>query len=193
MQANVQFRRIKQTLRRRIVALIVANRALKKEIRQRRVIEVAFRENRRESRKLLAQTQRMQEQLRQLSDRLLKAHEEERKEISRELHDEIAQASTGNEVHQSHLKSEAISSSPHARLLQRQKSGLSSREVEVIQLIAEGMTNKEVASELGIGVKTVEKHREHLMRKLDIHNTAGLTRYAINTGVIGSNLHLTIG
>jgi len=69
---------------------------------------------------------------------------------------------------------------------------LTSREMEVLQLIAEGKANKETASELGIGIKTVEKHREHLMQKLDIHDTAGLTRYAISTGVIESSVQLTI-
>jgi DNA-binding NarL/FixJ family response regulator len=69
---------------------------------------------------------------------------------------------------------------------------LTSREMEVLQLIAEGKANKESASELGIGIKTVEKHREHLMQKLDIHDTAGLTRYAISAGIIESSVQLTI-
>ncbi len=69
---------------------------------------------------------------------------------------------------------------------------LTSREMEVLQLIAEGKANKETASELGIGIKTVEKHREHLMEKLDIHDTAGLTRYAISAGIIESSVQLTI-
>ena len=61
---------------------------------------------------------------------------------------------------------------------------LTSREVEVLQLIAEGMANKETATQLGISIKTVEKHRQHLMKKLGIHDTAGLTRYAISAGII---------
>ena len=69
---------------------------------------------------------------------------------------------------------------------------LSSRELEVLQLIAEGKANKQTAAELGISAKTVEKHRDHLMRKLDIHDTAGLTRYAIEAGIIESSVHLTI-
>ena len=69
---------------------------------------------------------------------------------------------------------------------------LTSREIEVLQLIAEGEANKQIASELGIGIKTVEKHREHLMQKLDIHDTAGLTRYAIGAGIIESSVQLTI-
>ena len=69
---------------------------------------------------------------------------------------------------------------------------LTSREMEVLQLIAEGKANKETAAELGIGIKTVEKHREHLMEKLDIHDTAGLTRYAIGAGIIESSVQVTI-
>jgi DNA-binding NarL/FixJ family response regulator len=61
---------------------------------------------------------------------------------------------------------------------------LTSREVEVLQLVAEGEANKQIAADLGISTKTVEKHRDHLMRKLDIHDTASLTRYAVATGII---------
>jgi DNA-binding NarL/FixJ family response regulator len=80
----------------------------------------------------------------------------------------------------------------HAGLLKKKAARLTSREMEVLQLIAEGKANKETASELGIGIKTVEKHREHLMEKLDIHDTAGLTRYAISTGIIENSVQLTI-
>ncbi len=69
---------------------------------------------------------------------------------------------------------------------------LTSREMEVLQLIAEGNANKQTAVELGISIKTVEKHRENLMAKLDIHDTAGLTRYAISAGIIESSVPLTI-
>ena len=68
------------------------------------------------------------------------------------------------------------------------KDRLTSREVEVIQLIAEGKANKQIAAELGIGMKTVEKHRERLMAKLNIHNASGLTRYAISAGIIESSV-----
>jgi DNA-binding NarL/FixJ family response regulator len=69
---------------------------------------------------------------------------------------------------------------------------LSSREVEVLQLIAEGKPNKLVAAELGVSFKTVDKHRQHLMTKLDLHDVAALTRYAIAEGIIESNVRLTI-
>ena len=71
-------------------------------------------------------------------------------------------------------------------------SRLTSRESEVLQLVAEGWANKQVAAELGISIKTVEKHRQHLMDKLNLHETAGLTRYAIAAGVIESRVQLTI-
>jgi DNA-binding NarL/FixJ family response regulator len=83
-------------------------------------------------------------------------------------------------------------SSERAGLPRKQSVRLTSREMEVLQLIAEGKANKETAAELGIGIKTVEKHREHLMEKLNIHDTAGLTRYAISAGIIESSVQLTI-
>jgi len=79
-----------------------------------------------------------------------------------------------------------------AGLPELRRARLSSREMEVLQLIAEGKANKETARELGISLKTVEKHREHLMEKLDIHDVAGLTRYAISLGIIESSVQLTI-
>ena len=69
---------------------------------------------------------------------------------------------------------------------------LTPREAEVLQLVAEGLANKQIAVELGISMKTVEKHRQQLMNKLDIHDTAGLTRHAIATGVIESRVRITI-
>ncbi len=69
---------------------------------------------------------------------------------------------------------------------------LTSREREVLQLIVEGHANKVVASELDISIKTVEKHRQSVMRKLNIHDVAGLTRYAIAAGIIESSVQCTI-
>jgi DNA-binding NarL/FixJ family response regulator len=66
------------------------------------------------------------------------------------------------------------------------RPGLTSRETEVLQLIAEGEANKQIAAELGISIKTVEKHRQQVMNKLHIHEVAGLTRYAISKGMIPS-------
>jgi DNA-binding NarL/FixJ family response regulator len=77
-------------------------------------------------------------------------------------------------------------------LLIKKATGLTSRELEVIQLVAEGHANKQVAAGLNISIKTVEKHRQHLMDKLNIHDTAGLTRYAIAQGIIESSVQVTI-
>jgi DNA-binding NarL/FixJ family response regulator len=80
----------------------------------------------------------------------------------------------------------------HGRSAKKHIPHLSSREVEVLQLIAEGRANKQIAGELGISIKTVEKHRQSVMDKLRIHDTAGLTRYAIGAGIIESSVQLTI-
>jgi DNA-binding NarL/FixJ family response regulator len=61
---------------------------------------------------------------------------------------------------------------------------LTAREREVLVLIAEGQSNKEIANHLGIGVRTIETHRERIMRRLDIHSVAGLTKFAIANGLV---------
>lgn len=61
--------------------------------------------------------------------------------------------------------------------------GLTGREREVLQLVAEGWTTKEIAATLHISVKTIDSHREHIMDKLNIRNIAGLTKYAIREGL----------
>ncbi len=64
---------------------------------------------------------------------------------------------------------------------------LSGRERQVLTLIAEGMSNKEMGSALGVSVRTVETHRERLMGKLNIRTVAGLTRYALAQGLVKEN------
>jgi DNA-binding NarL/FixJ family response regulator len=64
---------------------------------------------------------------------------------------------------------------------------LSDREREVLQLIAEGHTSKEIAERLSVSVKTVASHREHIMAKLDIRSVAGLTKYAIREGLTSTD------
>jgi DNA-binding NarL/FixJ family response regulator len=78
-----------------------------------------------------------------------------------------------------------------SRLLLGRNSGdcprrvtLTSREMEVLQLVAEGHANKQIADLLSISIKTVEKHRQSLMAKLDIHETASLTRYAVSKSIV---------
>jgi DNA-binding NarL/FixJ family response regulator len=67
---------------------------------------------------------------------------------------------------------------------QKSKNPLTPREGQVLQLIAEGKSTKDVASLLGISVKTAESHRTRLMQKLDIHETASLVLYAVRNGIV---------
>lgn len=70
--------------------------------------------------------------------------------------------------------------------------GLTDREQQVLKMIAEGMMNKEIAEKLSISVRTVERHRENIMAKLNLHTRAELVRYAVDKGLIDvSNKPLT--
>ncbi len=71
--------------------------------------------------------------------------------------------------------------------IEQQIGQLSAREIDLLRLVATGRLNKQAASELCISVKTVEKHRGRLMKKLGIHGIAGLTHFAIYAGVIQCN------
>jgi DNA-binding NarL/FixJ family response regulator len=73
---------------------------------------------------------------------------------------------------------------PHESSEDTSREVLTSREREVIQLLAEGKTSKEVAVTLNLSVKTAETHRTNLMRKLDLHSVADLTRYAVRNGIV---------
>ena len=67
---------------------------------------------------------------------------------------------------------------------QPKAASLTKREREVVSLVADGLSNKEIAGSLGVGVRTVETHREHIMHKLGIHTVAGLTKFAIANGFV---------
>ena len=69
-------------------------------------------------------------------------------------------------------------------LFQHAGVSLTVRERQVLQLIAESMTNKEIAAQLDISIKSVESHRNNMMKKLDLHASAGLVRYAIRIGIV---------
>jgi signal transduction histidine kinase len=107
LDANVHLGQTNATLRRRIVELATSTRQLKAEIVQRKSAEKSLKHSERHYAELLEQSRRMQEQLRRLSRELLSAQEEERKKISRELHDVIAQTLAGINVRLAALKKEA--------------------------------------------------------------------------------------
>ncbi len=71
-----------------------------------------------------------------------------------------------------------------AREIEDNLALLTDREREVLQLIAEGKTNKEIASLLGVSINTEETHRKHIMEKLDLHNTAEIVRFAVRKKVV---------
>ena len=106
-EANVHLSRMIETLNRRSADLTDSNRQLKREIAQRKSVEESLRNSERHYSQLLEQSHDLQEQLRLLSRQLLLAQEEERKRISRELHDEIAQTLTGINVRLAALRTEA--------------------------------------------------------------------------------------
>ena len=64
---------------------------------------------------------------------------------------------------------------------------LTARQNEIVQLIAEGSTNREIAAVLGVSIKTVQSHRSALMARLEVHDVAGVVRYAIRSGLVASN------
>ena len=106
-EANAYFSQLSEMLRQRSVDLAVSNRQLKLEILERKAVEADLRKSEKHYSELLKQSREMHEELRQLSRQLLSAQEEERKKISRELHDEIAQTLTGINVELAALKTAA--------------------------------------------------------------------------------------
>jgi signal transduction histidine kinase len=107
MEANVRLSQLNERLHRRTVELTATNRQLNKEIVRRHAVEKALKKSERHYSLLLEQSHHMQEQLRYLSRQILSAQEEERRRISHELHDEVAQALTGINLHLATLKKEA--------------------------------------------------------------------------------------
>ena len=107
LETNGRLKRLNETLSQRTVELTASNQSLKREIVQRRTAENALRQSEHGQKLLLKDSRQMQQQLRHLSHQILSAQEEERKDISRELHDEITQTLAGINVHLATFKVEA--------------------------------------------------------------------------------------
>jgi len=103
----------------------------------------------------------------------------------KELRDAVRAAASGQTSFSPEVASAARDRTrPAERRIDDPRAVLTGRETEILQLIARGSSNREIAEALQISVKTVDTHRMHLMTKLDIHDVAGLTRYAIKKGLI---------
>ena len=76
---------------------------------------------------------------------------------------------------------------PNGSPVNTKSAKLTGRQMEILQMIAEGYATKQIADVLSLSIKTVEKHRQDLMNTLNIHNIATLTRYAVSSGVVESN------
>ncbi|MFA5191919.1 MAG: histidine kinase, partial [Verrucomicrobiia bacterium] len=107
LEINGHLNSLNRTLNQRTVELAASNRELQKEVARRQAIEENLRTNEQHSIQLLEQSRHLQEQLRRLSRQVMSAQEEERKKISRELHDIVAQVLTGIHVQLANLKTEA--------------------------------------------------------------------------------------
>lgn len=82
------------------------------------------------------------------------------------------------------LSKECWGGSPESREPATRAAALTGRQAEILQLVAEGYCNKQIAALMCLSTKTVEKHRQSLMLRLNLHNTAALTRYAVSSGFI---------
>ena len=134
--AAVYLRKIVEALSRRTVELAASNLELNLEVTQRKAAETALKKSERHYSELLEQSDRLQEQLRQLSRQILSAQEEERREISRELHDVIAQTLTGINVRLAALKTESSDSVAklHKRITSTQR--LVEKSVDIVHRFA---------------------------------------------------------
>jgi signal transduction histidine kinase len=148
-EANVRLGQLNRTLRRRTVELAATNRHLKKEIVRRRAAEKALRKSKQHYSQLLGQSRRMEEQLRRLSRQILSAQEEERRRISRDLHDEIAQVLTGINLHLATLKKEATTNTRDLKRKIAHTQRLVEKSVDIVHQFA-GQLRPPALDDLGL-------------------------------------------
>jgi signal transduction histidine kinase len=173
-EANASLNQMIQRLNQRSGDLAASNRRLKQEILQRKSVEDSLRKSEQHYSQLLEQSRHMQEQLRLLSRQLLSAQEEERKMISRELHDQIAQTLTGINIRLASLKSEAM---VNTRGLQKKISStqrLVEKSVDIVHRFAREL-RPTVLDDLGL-IPALHSFMKNFTARTGVH--AHLTAYA---------------
>ena len=166
-EANAHFGQLHQTLRQRSEDLAVSNRQLKREILQRKDVEESLRKSERHYNQLLVQSWDMQEQLRHLTRQLLMAQEEERKKISRELHDEIAQTLTGINVQLATLKTEATTNIKGLRKKIARTQRMVEKSVDIVHRFAREL-RPTVLDDLGL-IPALHSFVKSLAKRTGIH------------------------
>ena len=162
-ESNDRLNRLNQALRRRTVDLANTNRALKKEILQRRFVEKAFRRSEKHYNDLLEQSLQLQRQLRQVSHKVLFAHEEERKEISRELHDVIGQNLTGVNITLATLGKEATISAQGLKKKIQRTQRLVEKSMKAVHRFAREL-RPAVLDDLGL-IPALHSHMKEFARR----------------------------
>ena len=149
MEANVRLHQLNRTLRRRTVELAATNRHLKKEIVRRHAVEKSLKKSQQHYSLLLEQSHQMQDQMRHLSRQILSAQEEERRRISRELHDEVAQVLTGINLHLATLKKEVTANTKDVKKKITHTQRLVEKSVNIVHRFA-GQLRPAALDDLGL-------------------------------------------
>jgi signal transduction histidine kinase len=149
MEANVHLNELNRTLRRRTVELAAKNQQLKKEIGRRHAVETALKKSEQHYSLLLEQSRLMAEQLRRLSRQILSAQEEQRRRISRDLHDEVGQVLTGINLHLATLKREATANTKDLKRKIAHTQRLVEKSVDIVHQFA-GQLRPPALDDLGL-------------------------------------------
>jgi len=167
METNIQLEQLNHALRQRTVDLAATNRQLQQGIVRRQAVEAALKKSQRHYSRLLKQSRHMQEQLRHLSRQLLLAQEEERKQISRELHDEIAQTLTGINVHLATLTKEAAVNTSDLRKKITRTQRLVEKSVNIVHRFARAL-RPTVLDDLGL-IPALHSYMKDFTKRTGIH------------------------
>jgi signal transduction histidine kinase len=166
-EANSQLVQLNQTLHQRSVDLTASNRRLRREILQRKSVEESLRKSEQHYSRLLEQSRHMQEQLRLLSRQLLSAQEEERKLISRELHDDIAQTLTSINVRLASLKAESMVNTKGLQKKISSTQRLVEKSVDIVHRFAREL-RPTVLDDLGL-IPALHSYMKGFTRRTGIH------------------------